>query len=672
MVQIIKRNDGEYVVNNFNATYLEENHCLECSINKMEILKIKQVKKSKKEAEEERKIHNTKIRELMKETNKLFVTCSKPCEHFKKFKTTKGTKFQQKLDEEKKHEEFKKIFDEKFNQKHFQQNNFFKKEVEHSVNIVYKKTNNLLPVLNDRILGIGNYKNGSRKTRKQNENMLDKENNIFENIIQYNMKLDNNLKKHAVKLNKKFQCKKKKAPDNEEFDLMDLEEETKSNNNHTNHNFTSRDSETNVALSSDKIQNSSQNIVNNNKKDENEVLINILKKPSNLRVNSDIKKAFSCLRNLKAFKKVSQKVLLQLIEDDSLNLETYNKNQLVFSQGDEGSNWFVVLVGEMIIIINGVTVGNIVPGFGFGELALIQSHGVRAATIMSSTSSVLLRIEKSDYNRILRYEHKRDRLEKVTMLRKLPVFSNLSELDIHSFSDCISIKSFKKGQIILKENDTLDEFCFIKKGTLSVWKNFDLNCLQEEEDIGIIDTCSNKRKHLLRKDEIKFNINGKFSRKIISNKKPIECEIDLKNEVVNNAVINETDANVIKIFIARLSEGEYFNEKIVHLHPNKIIWERSQVEIKCETDVEVGVVQRYNAWSKIPKEIPNILSRKDYTKNVLKGLYLDQIERKKWKMYKKKYLELIFREKFKDPNITLKMWEKNRTMKDNLSYRNLV
>lgn len=105
----------------------------------------------------------------------------------------------------------------------------------------------------------------------------------------------------------------------------------------------------------------------------------------------------------------------------------YDENRVIFRQGDEGTCWYIVLVGEVKVIkemeSNSLVLANLVAGKekergqrervikiveflllkgdGFGEVALVNDSK-RMATVLSSTKCLLLQLEKNEYNRIVK------------------------------------------------------------------------------------------------------------------------------------------------------------------------------------------------------------------------------------------------------------------------------
>lgn len=70
------------------------------------------------------------------------------------------------------------------------------------------------------------------------------------------------------------------------------------------------------------------------------------------------------------------------------------------TQGDEGSEFFVVVSGDASAAVDGNEVGTIGPGGFFGEMALIDG-GERVATVTATSPMKLLVFDRRDFNEML-------------------------------------------------------------------------------------------------------------------------------------------------------------------------------------------------------------------------------------------------------------------------------
>jgi CRP-like cAMP-binding protein len=72
------------------------------------------------------------------------------------------------------------------------------------------------------------------------------------------------------------------------------------------------------------------------------------------------------------------------------------------TQGDEGTEFFVVVTGDASAAVDGAEVGTIGPGGFFGEMALIDG-GERVATVTATTAMKLLVLNRHDFNEMLEF-----------------------------------------------------------------------------------------------------------------------------------------------------------------------------------------------------------------------------------------------------------------------------
>ncbi len=76
------------------------------------------------------------------------------------------------------------------------------------------------------------------------------------------------------------------------------------------------------------------------------------------------------------------------------------EEETLFSQGDEGSEAYMIVSGRMNVIVDKKRVGSMSDGEVFGELALLLNQK-RSATVISTTATELIEITKDDLNNII-------------------------------------------------------------------------------------------------------------------------------------------------------------------------------------------------------------------------------------------------------------------------------
>ena len=96
--------------------------------------------------------------------------------------------------------------------------------------------------------------------------------------------------------------------------------------------------------------------------------------------------------------------LLEALEQYSLRRH-YPKNTMLFMEGDENTQLFIIEMGKVSVFVNGndgrqVTLNFLGPGCYFGELSLIDG-AARSASVMTVTDSSFVTISKDNFRRFI-------------------------------------------------------------------------------------------------------------------------------------------------------------------------------------------------------------------------------------------------------------------------------
>nr|2BYV_E Chain E, RAP GUANINE NUCLEOTIDE EXCHANGE FACTOR 4 [Mus musculus] len=151
----------------------------------------------------------------------------------------------------------------------------------------------------------------------------------------------------------------------------------------------------------------------------------ILRKPPGQRTVDDLEIIYDELLHIKALSHLSTTVKRELA--GVLIFESHAKGGTVlFNQGEEGTSWYIILKGSVNVVIYGKgVVCTLHEGDDFGKLALVNDAPRAASIVLREDNCHFLRVDKEDFNRILRdveantvrlKEHDQD----VLVLEKVP------------------------------------------------------------------------------------------------------------------------------------------------------------------------------------------------------------------------------------------------------------
>jgi CRP-like cAMP-binding protein len=82
---------------------------------------------------------------------------------------------------------------------------------------------------------------------------------------------------------------------------------------------------------------------------------------------------------------------------DEVELEA---NQEIFKEGDQGTDLFIIVTGEVAVTREGEHIANLGPGEAFGEMAVLD-EAPRSATAKATKDTLLLRIGSEEFYEIL-------------------------------------------------------------------------------------------------------------------------------------------------------------------------------------------------------------------------------------------------------------------------------
>ena len=202
----------------------------------------------------------------------------------------------------------------------------------------------------------------------------------------------------------------------------------------------------------------------------------ILVKPSWLRTDNELKFLHRFTIRLKCFDRYPMYVRKELAR--VLCYESFDKGRVVIRQGDIGFNFYFILSGSVLIEMEekdhrtgknlNMIVGELSSGAAFGELALMHDDR-RRATIVCNEYSEFLKVDKPDFDEVLKKNHEREWAERMEYFKEHPLFEGWTPPNLHYAVESSQTVEYLPNTVILKDLEVPSEsIFFIVKGTCKV------------------------------------------------------------------------------------------------------------------------------------------------------------------------------------------------------------
>ncbi|XP_012554671.1 cAMP-dependent protein kinase type II regulatory subunit isoform X1 [Hydra vulgaris] len=196
--------------------------------------------------------------------------------------------------------------------------------------------------------------------------------------------------------------------------------------------------------------------------DEEQVPVNPKSKAQRERLNQAVK-------NILLFKSLDLEQLNQVL--DAMFERKTVIGDVIIRQGDDGDNFYVVDNGvfDIYVLVDGVDkkVGTYNNKGSFGELALMYNTP-RAATIIASSEGTIWGLDRVTFRKILLKAAYQKRKMHEALIENVPMLKFLNEYERMNVADALESKSFKDGELIVKQGDEADNMYFIEKGRVCV------------------------------------------------------------------------------------------------------------------------------------------------------------------------------------------------------------
>lgn len=154
---------------------------------------------------------------------------------------------------------------------------------------------------------------------------------------------------------------------------------------------------------------------------------------------------------------------------DRMRLYTLNAKEVVFMQEQMGNNYFIVVSGQLEVIVNGKSINILKPRDSFGELALLHNTP-RTASIVTLEKTTLWGLDRNTFRTALESINAQNYQENRQFIETVPLFKVLTNTQKDSLVSSLSTLKFRQGEKVVTEGDTGDLFYIIKEGIVSCTK----------------------------------------------------------------------------------------------------------------------------------------------------------------------------------------------------------
>jgi CRP-like cAMP-binding protein len=194
----------------------------------------------------------------------------------------------------------------------------------------------------------------------------------------------------------------------------------------------------------------------------------ILSKPSEERTESDLLSLMEVLGRLRFAESLRHAEKVEVCK--AMGFRSKRKGDTVFSQGDPGNTFYIVLSGSVSVSIRAGEseseehVASLYNGDSFGELALLREGSVRSATVRAETDVEFLVISREDYNTILGAVTEEQLAEKIDFLIALPAFAGVPLSMIRSVAYVLTTREFDRNAVVFRQGEETEDIFFVERG----------------------------------------------------------------------------------------------------------------------------------------------------------------------------------------------------------------
>lgn len=174
---------------------------------------------------------------------------------------------------------------------------------------------------------------------------------------------------------------------------------------------------------------------------------------------------------------------------DAMFEKRVKAGQIIYSQGDKGDYFYVIETGtfEVWKKIDATTPSRKMFEYqddgSFGELALMYNCP-RPATVKATSAGLIWCLDRQTFRHILVESRARKRQQTELFLRRVPIFSSLTDNHRSKIADILESEEHMCGDPVFETGDTGEHFYLVAEGVAVATQEF----AGEEREVGRIST----------------------------------------------------------------------------------------------------------------------------------------------------------------------------------------
>jgi len=179
-------------------------------------------------------------------------------------------------------------------------------------------------------------------------------------------------------------------------------------------------------------------------------LLNALKQMGIAQITANDQQKIGYMRQMLSSNKVPvfRQLLPEHIEQilDSLVLRKYNKGAHCFTQGEAGASFYILMDGEVNVLVGGQKVRTLKAGTSFGERALLFDEPRTATVEVASETAELWSITKYDFQKVITQDMQRELVRRLHLNDTSVTLKTLRHVRLVGVGSFGSVRLVENGQ----------------------------------------------------------------------------------------------------------------------------------------------------------------------------------------------------------------------------------